>query len=69
MKKIELNINFREYPYKGIINEVASELKISRYAVYYGLNVSPNPRIVKAVHSKVRKVREEISALQEMLGA
>lgn len=67
MKKIEININFREYPYKGIINEVASELKISRYAVYYGLNVSPNPRIVKLVNTKIRKVREEISALKETL--
>lgn len=61
MKNIELNINFKKYPYRGIIGETAKELGITRQAVYNGLLNSPNPTVVAIVKKKVSKRLKEVN--------
>lgn len=61
MKKQELNtINFNEYPFKGILSEVAKEIGCSRMTVYRGLNVKSNKFIISAVRKKVNKRLKEV---------
>lgn len=61
MKKQELNtINFNEYPFRGILSEVAKEIGCSRMTVYRGLNVKKNKVIVAAVRRRVNARLEEV---------
>lgn len=60
MKNKHNYINFKQYPYRGIISEIATELNITRQTVHYGLNISPNPAIIKLLQKKIRVINRDL---------
>lgn len=61
MKKANININFYNNPYRGIIKEVAEELNICRQTVYFSIKKKNNAKVLRLVNKKVAARQRELA--------
>jgi len=67
MKNTLGNTNMQQYPYRGILSEIAREDGVSRQSVCKAARRG-NPDIIRRIIAKVKQRRRDMERLQRALG-